>query len=242
MSSARRGLLRFSTRGEEVAVQEDGSLAHPAELAARPSEEQIRAAEVIVEEAQGRAEQLVRESAERAAVVEQDAYRAGLDQGYRDGQAQARAELVDALALVQQIGRDAKAARDLLFESAERETVELVIASTRAVLGEHARLDEQVVVNTIRRALERAGSQNVIRLRVSPDQHELVMARLSESSDGAPPSWEVSADGSITVGGCIVDTERGEIDARLDVQLDEVARTFRALAGSEPVDRQRDAA
>jgi flagellar biosynthesis/type III secretory pathway protein FliH len=40
----------------------------------------------------------------------------------------------------------------------------------------------------------------------------------------------VLPDGAISVGGCIIETATGEVDARLDVQMDAVARVLRTGA------------
>ena len=48
-----------------------------------------------------------------------------------------------------------------------------------------------------------------------------------EAMPAAGEPWEVFEDGSIGVGGCVVDTANGEIDARLDVQLETIARVLR---------------
>jgi flagellar biosynthesis/type III secretory pathway protein FliH len=46
-------------------------------------------------------------------------------------------------------------------------------------------------------------------------------------ADGEPPAFEVFADGAVGVGGCVIDTAHGRVDARLDVQLDAVALLLR---------------
>jgi flagellar assembly protein FliH len=222
-------LLRSSKQGDEVTLDPEGRLQSRSEVALRPEDApQTDIAAGIVDRAQERADEVLRSSAERAAAVEHEAYREGREHGYQDGIVAARAELVEALTLVQQAGREAKTVRDRLLADAEREAVALVIASVEAILGEQTRIDPALVLDTVERALKRAGSQNVLRIRVNPEDRELVDARLVERVGEAAAKWEVTTDGAITVGGCIVDTERGEVDARLDVQLEEIARVFRS--------------
>jgi flagellar assembly protein FliH len=110
---------------------------------------------------------------------------------------------------------------------AEREIVELVIASVATVLGERVALEPALVIDTVERALTRAGAQNVVRIRVHPDDQQLVLVTLAERHGEAAP-FQIIDDHTIAVGGCIVDTQAGEVDARLDVQLAEVARVLRA--------------
>ena len=222
-------LLRSSKQGDEVTLDPEGRLQLGSEAALRPEDApQTDIAAGIVDRAQERADEVLRGSAERAAAVEHEAYREGREHGYQDGIVAARAELVDALTLVQQVGREAKTIRARLLADTEHEAVALVIASVEAILGEQIRIDPALVLDTVERALKRAGSQNVLRIRVNPEDRDLVDARLVERVGEVAASWKVTADGAITVGGCIVDTERGEVDARLDVQLEEIARVFRS--------------
>ena len=236
---SRLRLLRFSTRSNEVTVHEDGSVQAQREQALDPqARAQTEQAADIVERAHEQADALIRDGVEQAATAQHEAYREGREQGHRDGAAAARAELAEALALVQHAGRDAKTVRDHLLRGAEREIVELVIDSVRAVIGEQARLEPSLVMDTVERALKRAGSQNIVRIRVNPQNCELVSAQLVGRAGEVAANWEVTADGAIGVGGCVIDTEAGEVDARLDVQLDEIARAFRSAQDGETPPRE----
>lgn len=226
--AATRGFLRAPRRGGEIHLGADGRVqtAEEARIAALARPEVTTEAATIIDRAQERADAILREAAMTAATVQQDAYGEGFFAGQRDGAAAARAELLQAIALVQRVATEAKAMRDQLVGQAEREIVELVIEATQSVIGARIETDAELVHETVRRALERAGSQNVIRVRVSPSEQERVAVRLAEER-GALTPFEVLADGTVQVGGCMVDTEAGRVDARLDVQIDEIAALLR---------------
>jgi flagellar assembly protein FliH len=235
-------LLREVQEGDELALDLDGHLVadpSPSTLA------QSSADDALVGDAHAQAAELVRQAAEQAAAIQHDAYREGRAEGERDGRAAARSELVEALALVQHVAANAKSVHDRLLLGLERDIVELVIEATRVVIGEHVRRDPTVVLDTIERALARAGAQNVVRVRVHPDDMQVLAASLAEGDREVVP-WEAMADGAVAVGGCIVDTAGGEVDARLDVQLEEVARALREIAldadGHDSAEWQRLAA
>ena len=229
--SSRLRLFRSSARGAEVTVHQDGRLQPGDDIELDPATRALtEGAADIVASAQERAEEVLRDGVERATTAELDATRQGHERGYIEGRAAARAELADALALVQAIALDARALRDGVLRSVEQDMVELVVASVEAILGEQVKLAPELALDSVERALRRAGSQNVMRIRVHPQDRDLVSARLGERAGDAAAGWEVSADGAISVGGCVIDTEAGEIDARLDVQLGEIARHFRALS------------
>jgi flagellar assembly protein FliH len=215
-------MLRASSRGQRVVLQADGRLG-PADA---ESSEERAAASRLLESAGSRAEAIVRRGMDEAARLRAEAARGGRDDGYREGQAAARAELAEALDLVRSAGADAKALRDSVMRGLEAELVELVVEAAHTVIGARAESDRELAVVTVERALERAGRQNVLRIRVHPRDRDVVVAMLKEGH-GSTAGWEVTADGAIGVGGCRIDTEAGEVDARLDAQLDEVAATLR---------------
>jgi len=190
------------------------------------TEEETAEAANIVDEARRRADDLVRRAALEADAIRERAQRSGYEAGYNAGAQAARSELAESLALVQALGADGVAIRNDLLRRSEREMVEMVIMAIRAILGDRAMNDATVVVHTVRHALQRAGAQNVVRVRVHPAQADLVLAEMTDA-DGEPPAFEVFPDGSVGVGGCVVDTQHGRVDARLDVQLDAVARMLR---------------
>jgi flagellar assembly protein FliH len=216
--------LRATRRAAEVLLGLDGRAnREPVAPKRSPLEDE---ADAIVEAAQRQAEELIDGARVQAAAMQHDGYRDGREQGYRDGVAEARGELAEALALVQRVAGEAATMRERLLWGAERDIIELVIAATKNVVGEQVRLDPSLVMDTVERALERAGAQNVVRVRVSPDDRGRVEVALAERHGDAPP-FQMVGDHAVAVGGCIVDTTAGEVDARLDVQLDEVARVLR---------------
>ena len=221
----RRRMLRASSRGQRVTVQADGQL-KPAGPTDGWTDAQREAAARLLESAGARAETIVRRGRDEAARLRAEAVRGGRDDGYREGQGAARAEIAEALELVRAAGADAKALRDAVMRGLEAELVKLVVEAARTVIGARAESDRELVVATVERALERAGRQSVVRIRVHPRDRDIVVAMVGEGH-GAEAGWEVAADGTIGVGGCRIDTEAGDVDARLDAQLDEVASMLR---------------
>ena len=227
MSNVLRHHLRDARRADAVTFDDDGLVVSSAGLDEDAAAATAESADIVAE-AHERAEQLVREAAIESSSIRHEAYAEGRAEGQRDGLVLARGELADQMGLLQQALAASKAIRDRLLWAAEGEMIELVLTATRTVVGEYARLDPALAVETVERALERAGSQNVVAIRIHPDRHDVVEAHLTELH-GAPPPFEVRADGTIGIGGCVIDTAAGQVDARLDIQLDEVARLLREV-------------
>ena len=226
--SLRSAVIRSVRVAPEITVHLDGHVQQGQALSLESIAELEGAAD-IVNEAQLRADELRASAIAEMTEMRAEGYRLGHAEGYRDGTAVARAALADELELVQAAGRAAKAVRDSVVAAAERDIIELVIAAAQAVVGEHARLDHELVLQSIERAAQRLGAQNALRVRINPADTSTVQASLAER-DGAAGAWEVLADGGVSIGGCVIETATGEIDARLDVQMDAVARVLRTAA------------
>lgn len=232
--SLSRAFLRRPRRAAEVVLGTDGRPA-PVDLYAGLSSddpEEVAEAADIVERARQRGEEIVRRAVMEAGEIERQAREAGFRDGVLSGMAQAQvdtaqaqAELARVMAVVQRAAAASKATHDALLRDVEREAVELVVEVARQVIGESIERDTGLVMTTVRRALERAGTLNVVRIHLHPDDEGLVRATLA-AEHGHAPAFEIVADGVVTVGGCIIDTDAGRIDARLDVQLEQIAQAL----------------
>ncbi len=226
--SSRNPIIRSTRSEQEYIVHLDGHIQEgtpPPPMAPEAIAETEDAAD-LVEEARRRADELIAEASTEIADVRAEGYRIGRESGYSDGMAAARAELADALMVVQAAALSAQRVRDQLLASTEHEIVELVIESVRTVIGTRVESDPTFVLQTVEHALQRLGNQNVVRLRVNPADLSVVASHL-DTRGGAVQPFEVFGDGSIGIGGCIIDTAAGEIDARLDVQLEALTRALR---------------
>jgi flagellar assembly protein FliH len=190
-------------------------------------EAQARAkAMAIVTEARRQAEEVLNQAREHTAELRLQAYQEGYNEGRDEGLAQARREMEQALALVQATAREAKQLRDRIIAGSERQVIELVLDVVRKVIATELDSNPRLVVETVERAMKRLGSQRVVRIRVNPAELETVRVAFAEAAER---DWDITEDGVVSLGGCIIDTEAGTIDARLDTQIAEVEETFREM-------------
>jgi type III secretion protein L len=153
----------------------------------------------------------VREEVERAL----EAARA---EGYASGLAQAT-----------EVVARAHAEREALLASAERDIVELSLRAAEKILGREV-TEHAAAVDIVAQALGAVRRARRVRVRISPDDAPALRAaegalvsRLAQLA-----SFELALDAAIARGGCIVETDSGSVDARLETQ---VAALRRALLG-----------
>lgn len=108
-----------------------------------------------------------------------------------------------------------------ILAGSEQELVKLSVRLAGKIVGRALELEPAVLLDILRQAVQSLKYQREIRLRVHPDdaaylrEHKMdLMARLGESK-----SFIIEEDPLIGSGGCIVETEIGTIDARLETQL-----------------------
>lgn len=139
--------------------------------------------------------------------IRDDARREGLEAGRQEGLAAVTEKLLRAAADAE---RRAAAGEDVL--------VRLAVRIAEKILRRQLDLAPEAVRDVARAALAAARARADLRLHVHPDDAALV----------APLGVTVVADGTVARGGCVVETDLGRFDARLETQL---AAIERALAG-----------
>ncbi len=200
---------------------------HQAELARRRVQALAEAREEGL--AQGRAdgfEQGHREGhAQGHALGLAEGHAKGLEQGRAEGHAQGHAQGLEegaALAREQAARLDGLAgacatALDRIEQEVGQSVIQLAIRIAEQVLRTHIRDYPNHILDLVREVMQARPEQGAaLRLRLHPDDLELVRAFLQQTPD--PARYRLSADASITRGGCIAETALGSVDATLETR------------------------
>lgn len=217
-------LPRFMEDGPQAAAPTFDAAALYAEAEAVLSASRAEAAELI-EDAQTQAEAL-REAAW------QEGFHAGGAEARAAVEAELRAEWAgrqDALrSEIDAIASDIGAARESLWRSQESEMVALALDIARQVIKTEVSQNPAVVQAVLANALRRITDKDNVRVRVSvSDAPRVKEARedLMEIVDGLR-FIEIVEDRRVGDGGCVIETNAGTIDAKIETQIAEVARAL----------------
>lgn len=189
-------------------------------------------AEQLLAEAREEAERLVEEARTAADEIRASARQEGYDAGFADGEAQGRAEgRARAEAELEAAVNQAKA----VLSAALRERAGIVAASRDDVLKlvrrvaekitrAEARLDPSCVERAIDAGLRLVTERSSVLIRVNPDDVDRARQGVPNYLKYFTPSAvvEVCADPRVSAGGCLIETNAGNVDIQLETELEEV--------------------
>jgi len=182
----------------------------------------------LVEAAAARAEAIVARARGEAAAIEQEAYQKGLALGREEGRREAAEEGRTIIEEARRILEAARAEREEIIREARPEILRLAVATARKIVREAAEGDSEMAVRAALEAVRKVRDEEELTVRANPrDVVELEERRqeLRAAARGAK-RLIIAEDPTIEPGGCVIDTPRGSIDARLERQL---ARAEKAL-------------
>jgi flagellar assembly protein FliH len=151
-----------------------------------------------------------------------EAHAAGLREGEAAGRQRAAAELTPAIDRLARAIEEIGGLRSRLRAEAEADLVQLSLAIARRVLMREIAIDPEALHGLILGALKKLSGQEITRVKVHPSHVALLTESLRQNSAGA--KVEVIADPGREVGSMIFETPRGNLDASVESQLQEIER------------------
>lgn len=164
------------------------------------------------------------------AVAERDAFADGYAQGERAGIDLAARQLDAQRSRLVQTLEELAGLPERLTYRAERQVVELALAVAGRILHREIAADRELLLAMARVSLDRLSDRRSATVRLHPDDEAAVRAGRSDWPGGP---IVVVADPSVKPGGCVVESEGGQVDLSVDGQLREV-RTALLGDGSQP--------
>ena len=203
---ANRELARTTAEAEERkrrAGEEAAAIISGAEKRAAEIEEEVRA------EFEGKRKE-----------AEEEGRNAGREEGYAEG----KVEVERLIERVQVILERAQNLRAEILADTEQQIIDLALLISRKVVKTISESQKTVVLQNIAQALKKVKARCTILIRVNiadlklATEHSKTFIQMMEGAKGV----QIVEDSSVDPGGCIIETDFGEIDARISSQLAEL--------------------
>lgn len=204
-----------------VAETEFPPALRPAHSSAEEAERRIH---WLLETAQSEAESVIAQARTAAAQIEREAYEKGCAEAHAQMAEEVNRAVQDLRARLTQTLLQLEPLYAVIATRAEHDLVRLALEVARKVVHREVTTDADIVLTLARVALERLHPRAVAKVLLHPEDLEFVVAHRQQLNNNS--TLEFVADPSVGRGGCIVQSEHGDIDARIEQQFTTIERGF----------------
>lgn len=221
MAQAKAEAAKIKQEAEEMAFNE---VKKKNELAQKTRQEAKEEAERIIEEAKFKAKMIEEEAIVKISKSEKEAYEKAYKDGEVKGYTEGKAEVDRLVERLHVIVTKAIEKRNEIIENAETQVINLVLLIAKKVVKVISENQKNVVINNVVQSLRKLKSRGEVAIRVNladlklTSEHVKDFMRMVENVK----SITVLEDASVDKGGCIIETDFGQIDARISSQLHEI--------------------
>ncbi|MDR0376071.1 MAG: flagellar assembly protein FliH [Treponema sp.] len=219
--SAKTDAATIVKEAEEIAFQEVKRKTEEAQVLKRQAEDE---AERIIAEAKEKAKQIENEARVAYESQKKEANDTGFQTGREEGYNSGKAEVERLIQRMQTALKRAQDKRSEILAESEQQIVDLVLLIARKVIKVISESQKTVVISNVVQALRKLKTRGTVIIRVNmadvklTTEHIKDFIRLAESA----ASIQVQEDSSVDTGGCVIETDFGEVDARISSQLAEL--------------------
>lgn len=208
-------------RGTQKLILPDVSLLEDLHLEFDPSRNSVKTPGELLDEARRQANSLISEAEARGKEIEESAlsnamasFDEKLELALTEKMGELRIQYQDTIERLDSLEVE-------MAKKVERDLVGLALAVSKKVIGQEIKTDREIVLNMLNKALEKLRDRSLAEIHVNPEDLDFVEAnRARVNFRGA---LELIPDPSISIGGCLIRTKTGDIDARIKSQFEELS-------------------
>jgi flagellar assembly protein FliH len=206
---------------ESAAFQEVKRKTDQAQSLRREAEDE---AERIIAEAGAKAKQIEDDSLAAFENERKDAEERGRLAGHEAGFAEGRDEVARLVERTQAVLERAQDKRAEILAETEQQIIDLVLLISRKVIKVISENQRSVVISNVVQALRKVKDRGNIVIKVNLMDLKLTTEHTKDfiSKVEGVKSLQIIEDSTVDPGGCVIETDFGEIDARISSQLAEL--------------------
>jgi flagellar assembly protein FliH len=180
------------------------------------SEAEKKAAAIIAD-AQKQADRIITQGQQEADELRRKAYEEGAEQGYQESMEKTEQEIIIYKEQTKElIGKLGEIKKNYLSDHLD-DLLDLIFMITKKILNTAIEFKPELIASVVKNVLEETGDAETLIIRVNP--LHVPFLDLPEENLSEKRKFTIEPDPSIKPGDCIVETEKGFIDAQIDEQL-----------------------
>ncbi len=159
---------------------------------------------------------------------EKEGYEKGLSEGEKAGMVLARKEIAQVIKSLKYELENLSDIKNKICKQAEEEVVSLAFAVAEKIISHELAVNEETVLTVVKDALDRVVDYERIMIKVNPVDLNLLEKSIAGLTNHTTKNENITLEGedSIQSGGCIIETNFGNIDARIGRQLKVIEAAF----------------
>ena len=164
--------------------------------------------------------------------IEEKAYAKGFARGEKAGVKSGNDKIESVVNSINQGLSELIKIRQGIYLETEQEIVKLAMAIARKIVCNEIRVKKDTVVNVVKEAVKKVEGNEKVKVKLSRKDFQFIKNEKPAITDKINNFENVSfeMDESIPDGGCIIETESGDIDARIEKQFQAVEEAFESIS------------
>lgn len=172
-----------------------------------------------------------------ASLIKEAAQDEGYEEGLRLANEEIKADREQALMQNELIIEEARKTKLEVLTSAEPDIVRLVLVIAKKVIANELITNPDNIRNIVAEAISYLDNPQNVKVYVNPAELDNLL-KLSETEllteiGETDINMEVKGDKRIADGGCLIESENGSVDARIDTKLSNIEKALLEIAGDE---------
>ena len=165
--------------------------------------------------------------------IKENAFQNGFAEGQRVGFESGTKKVDPVINSLHQALVQLQNIRQEIHQELEKEVVRLALAIAKKIVCHEVKTAQETVVCVAREALSRVENPGKIKIKLNPKDLQFIndtQSQLTQSLHNVDHIRFEAAD-SIQSGGCLIETDRGDIDARIEKQFQAIEEAFQTQFG-----------
>ena len=221
MADAQAEAERITNEAEEEAFRQIREKTEEANTTRNQAKEE---AQEIHAQAEAERDRIIAEAEENARQLEKEARERGFREGREAGIEEGKAEVKRVIDRFHVVLSKAIERRNEIIEESETQVISLVLSIAKKVIKVISENQKNVVVNNIVQSLKKLQQKSDVIVRVNLGDLEIATKHKEDILKMAErvQTITIAEDSTVDPGGAIIETDFGEIDARIASQLREI--------------------
>ena len=172
---------------------------------------------------------------EELKTIKLEAYNDGFAEGEKTGKERGLDEIKPVVESFVASIEEIAALKNNLYEGVEVEVADLIMAAVTKIVQRELELDREIVARVIKNALKEIAVQKEVLIRLNPKDYFYILdhkERLFVGS-GDLKNIKFKEDDLVGIGGCLIESGRGEVDARIEKQLEKLEAALKSVGRHE---------